>query len=46
MAESIKFDYSNTRFMVSDEDIAAMKERVLEAKKTLLDRSGEGNFSK
>ena len=43
MAESSKFDYSNTRFMVSDEDIAAMKERVLEAKKTLLDRSGEGN---
>ncbi|MCM1178945.1 MAG: glucose-6-phosphate isomerase [Clostridium sp.] len=43
MAESISFDYSNTRFLVSDEDIAAMKERVLEAKQTLLDRSGEGN---
>lgn len=43
MAESISFDYSNTRFLVSDEDIADMKERVLEAKQTLLDRSGEGN---
>ena len=43
MAESISFDYSNAMFMVSEEDIAAMKERVLEAKKTLLDRSGEGN---
>ena len=29
MAESISFDYSNAMFMVSEEDIAAMKERVL-----------------
>ena len=43
MAESISFDYSNAMFMVSEEDIAAMKERVLDAKKTLLDRTGEGN---
>ena len=43
MAESISFDYSNAMFMVSEDDIAAMKERVLEAKKILLDRTGEGN---
>ena len=43
MAESISFDYSNAMFMVDDSDIAAMKDRVLEAKKTLLDRTGEGN---
>ena len=43
MTESISFDYSNAMFMVDDSDIAAMKERVLEAKKTLLDRTGEGN---
>mgnify|MGYP002514928215 CR=1 FL=1 len=43
MAESISFDYSNAMFMVDDADIATMKEKVLEAKKTLLDRTGEGN---
>ena len=43
MAESISFDYSNAMFMVDESDIVAMKDRVLEAKKTLLDRTGEGN---
>lgn len=43
MAESISFDYSNAMFMVSEDDIQAMKERVLEAKQTLLERNGEGN---
>lgn len=43
MAESISFDYSNAKFMVSDEEIKAMEVRVLEAKQTLLDRTGEGN---
>ena len=43
MAESISFDYSNAMFMVEESDIAAMKERVLEAKNTLLERTGEGN---
>lgn len=41
--ENISFDYSNAMFMVSDEDIAAMRPRVEEAKKTLLERTGEGN---
>ena len=43
MAESISFDYSNAMFMVDESDIVAMKDRVLEAKKTLLERTGEGN---
>ena len=43
MAESISFDYSNAMFMVTEEDILSMKERVLEAKQTLLDGTGEGN---
>ena len=43
--ENISFDYSNAMFMVSDEDIAAMRPRVEEAKKTLLERTGEGNDS-
>ena len=38
MAESISFDYSNAMFMVDESDIVAMKDRVLEAKKTLLER--------
>ena len=43
MAESISFDYSNAMFMVTEEEIAAMKDRVLEAKKTLVEKTGEGN---
>ena len=41
--ENISFDYSNAMFMVSEEDIAAMRPRVEAAKKTLLERTGEGN---
>lgn len=44
MAEtSIKFDYANAGFMVSDDDIKAMKDKVLAAKKTLMDKDGAGN---
>lgn len=43
MAENISFDYSNAMFMVDEADIAAMKERVLAAKETLLNKTGEGN---
>lgn len=43
MVEGIRFDYGNAMFMIEDNDIASMKERVLEAKKTLLDRTGKGN---
>ncbi|MDO5155631.1 MAG: glucose-6-phosphate isomerase [Eubacteriales bacterium] len=40
---NVSFDYNNAKFMVSDDEMQAMKGRVLEAKTTLLDRSGEGN---
>ncbi|MBQ8318003.1 MAG: glucose-6-phosphate isomerase [Lachnospiraceae bacterium] len=43
MAPTIKFDFSNTEFMASKEDVAAMSERVVAAKKTLLEKTGEGN---
>ncbi len=43
MAQTIKFDFSNTEFMASKEDVAAMSARVEAAKKTLLEKTGEGN---
>jgi len=43
MAQTIKFDFSNTEFMASKEDVAAMSSRVEAAKKTLLEKTGEGN---
>ena len=43
MAQTIKFDFSNTEFMASKEDVKAMSSRVEAAKKTLLEKTGEGN---
>ena len=43
MAQTINFDFSNTEFMASKEDVAAMSSRVEAAKKTLLEKTGEGN---
>ncbi len=43
MAQTIKFDFSNTEFMASKEDVQAMSSRVEAAKKTLLEKTGEGN---
>ena len=43
MAQKISFDFSNAAFMASDEDVAAISERVIAAKKTLLEKTGEGN---
>lgn len=43
MNKSISFDYSNATFKFSDADMTAMKTRVEDAKKVLLDRTGEGN---
>lgn len=43
MAQTIKFDFSNTEFMASKEDVTAMSEKVVAAKKTLLEKTGEGN---
>jgi len=43
MAQTIKFDFTNTEFMASKEEVAAISERVVAAKKTLVEKSGEGN---
>lgn len=43
MAQTIKFDFSNTEFMASKEDVAAISGKVVAAKKTLLEKTGEGN---
>lgn len=43
MAQTIKFDFSNTEFMATKEDVAAMAGRVEDAKKTLLNKTGAGN---
>ncbi len=43
MAQTVKFDFSNTEFKASKEEVAAMSERVIAAKKTLLEKTGEGN---
>ncbi len=43
MAQTIKFDFTNTEFKASKEDVAAIKDRVVAAKATLLEKTGEGN---
>ena len=43
MARTIKFDFSNTEFMASKEEVTAMSQRVAAAKETLLNKTGEGN---
>ena len=43
MAQKISFDFSNTKFLASDQDVENIRERVIAAKKTLVDRTGEGN---
>lgn len=43
MAQTISFDFSNTNFMISENDVLAMVERVEAAKKTLLERRGAGS---
>ena len=43
MDYNISFDYSNARFMVSDDNLKAMSKRVLDAKEVLVNRTGAGN---
>lgn len=43
MDYNISFDYSNARFMVSDDNLKAMSKRVLDAKDVLVNRTGAGN---
>ena len=43
MDYNISFDYSNARFMVSDDNLKAMSKRVLDAKEVLVSHTGAGN---
>ncbi len=43
MDYNISFDYSNAKFMVSDDNLKAMSKRVLDAKEVLVSRTGAGN---
>ena len=43
MTQKISFDFSNTKALAADADVAAMKDRVIAAKKTLVEKTGEGN---
>ena len=42
MDYNISFDYSNAKFMVSDDNLKAMSKRVLDAKEVLVNRTGAG----
>lgn len=42
MDYNISFDYSNAKFMVSDDNLKAMSKRVLDAKEVLVSRTGSG----
>lgn len=42
MDYNISFDYSNAKFMVSDDNLRAMSKRVLDAKEVLVSRTGSG----
>ncbi len=43
MAQKISFNFDNTKFKASDAEVAAIKPRIEAAKKTLVERTGEGN---
>ena len=43
MSQKIAFNFDNTKFMASDADIEAIKPRIEAAKKTLVEKTGEGN---
>ena len=43
MAQKITFNFDNTKFMAADAEIEAIKPRIEAAKKTLVEKTGEGN---
>ena len=43
MSQKIRFNFDNTKFKASDADIQAIKPRIEAAKKTLVEKTGEGN---
>ncbi len=43
MAQKTSFDFSNAKFMASDADITAIKDSVISARNTLVEKTGAGN---
>ena len=43
MSQKIAFNFDNTKFVASDADVQAIKPRIEAAKKTLVEKTGEGN---
>ncbi len=43
MAKTVSFDFRHVSGMASAEDISAIKDEVIAAKETLVNRNGEGN---
>ena len=43
MAQTVSFDFKNAKAMATDADIAAIKDQVVAAKATLVNKTGEGN---
>ena len=43
MSQKITFDFENTKFMADDAAVAAIRPRIEAAKKTLVEKTGEGN---
>ena len=43
MAQTVSFDFKNAKAMATDANIAAIKDQVVAAKATLVNKTGEGN---
>ena len=43
MAQKISFDFGNTAYKAGEADIEAIKDRVIAARNTLIEKTGEGN---
>ena len=43
MSSKVTFDYSKVAPFVSDHEVETMKKLALDAKKVLVDKTGEGN---
>ncbi len=43
MSQKISFNFDNAKFMASDDEIQAIRPRIEAAKKTLVEKTGEGN---
>ena len=43
MAQKISFDFGNTAYKAGEADIEAIKDRVIAARNTLIEKTGAGN---